>query len=258
MPPLRRNRIKETAGEIISGFSLSTPLPFPVRLNYSSCHKQPVPKMGRRSLPKIDQSVDLSLHHFVLEEMTPPFKQANFFAKPQKLQIEIGSGKGLFLRNGARQFPENNFVGIEIARKYARYAAYRLARDRADNAVMIDGDGLRFMREFIADDSVDAIHVYFPDPWWKERHRKRRVMKEPLLRDIQRTLVPGGELHFWTDVLEYFESSLELIAAETKLDGPFEVEPKPPEHDLDYRTHFERRMRMNGEPIYRSLYRKQR
>jgi tRNA (guanine-N7-)-methyltransferase len=78
-----------------------------------------------------------------------------------------------------------------------------------------------------------------------------------LLADIQRTLVDGGELHFWTDVQEYFESSLELISQHTTFTGPVDVPEPAADHDLDYRTHFERRMRMHGEPVYRSLFIKQ-
>ena len=67
---------------------------------------------------------------------------------------------------------------------------------------------------------------------------------------------PGGSLHFWTDVEEYFQTTLEMIAAEVALEGPLEVAERPAEHDLDYRTHFERRMRLHDEPVYRSEFRK--
>jgi tRNA (guanine-N7-)-methyltransferase len=111
-------------------------------------------------------------------------------------------------------------------------------------------------RELLPADSLAAIHVYFPDPWWKARHHKRRVMTEAFLADVVRTLRVGGRLHFWTDVEEYFTSTLELIARSTPLAGPMAVEERSAEHDLDYRTHFERRMRLHGEPVYRSEFEK--
>ncbi len=101
-----------------------------------------------------------------------------------------------------------------------------------------------------------AVHVYFPDPWWKARHKKRRVMNEAFLHDVERTLQPAGRLHFWTDVEEYFQATLSLIAACTRLVGPLSVAEQPAEHDLDYRTHFERRMRFHALPVYRSEFRK--
>ena len=98
------------------------------------------------------------------------------------------------------------------------------------------------------------MHVYFPDPWWKKRHRRRRVLNEAFLADVVRTLKPRGKLHFWTDVQEYFDTTLELIAEHTPLVGPLDVPEKPATHTLDYRTHFERRTRLNAEPVYRSEF----
>jgi tRNA (guanine-N7-)-methyltransferase len=81
-------------------------------------------------------------------------------------------------------------------------------------------------------------------------------LNEQFLRDAERTLTPGGTLHFWTDVEEYYQSTLELIAATVKLTGPLPVAEKPAEHDLDYRTHFERRTRKNNEAVFRAEFRK--
>jgi tRNA (guanine-N7-)-methyltransferase len=74
------------------------------------------------------------------------------------------------------------------------------------------------------------------------------------LADVCRTLEPGGRLHFWTDVEEYFQTSLTLLREFPALQGPLAVAERAPEHDLDYRTHFERRMRLHGQPIYRSEF----
>jgi tRNA (guanine-N7-)-methyltransferase len=77
-----------------------------------------------------------------------------------------------------------------------------------------------------------------------------------MLKGIERALQPGGQFHFWTDVADYFQSTLELIAATTRLQGPQYVPESPVEHDLDYLTHFERRTRLNGLPVYRSRFTK--
>ncbi len=211
--------------------------------------------MGRRGLRPIRSDIDLGQHLFLLEEMEG-VDPRTLFTKPAPLEIEVGSGKGLFLLSASEAHPDRNYLGLEIAHNYARFTASRLAKRQRSNAVVISGDALRFFREFLPDNSVPAVHVYFPDPWWKAKHRKRRVMTPPFLKDIERVLVPGGKLHFWTDVQEYYQESLELLAEHTRLDGPHEVEEHAPEHDLDYRTNFERRVRQSGKPVYRSWFAK--
>ena len=212
--------------------------------------------MPRRALRRIDPTLDLSRWFRTFEDLPQPWDATAIFGREAPLEVEVGSGKGLFIASASAKQPEHNFSGIEVAQKYAKHAAAKLARQNRTNAVMVGGDALRIFRELLPDASLAAVHVYFPDPWWKARHKKRRVMNEGFLKDVERVLQPGGVLHFWTDVEEYFQSTLELIAATVKLTGPFEVSEREPEHDLDYRTHFERRMRLNGEPVYRAEFRK--
>ncbi len=212
--------------------------------------------MGRRSLRKVDPSLDLSGALKTIDQLPRPWDAMALFGREAPLEVEMGSGKGLFLASAAAERPEHNFLGVEIAARYARFAASRLARAGLTNAVVVSGDGLALFRELLPDQLLLAIHVYFPDPWWKKRHKKRRVMNEAFLRDVERTLAPGGHLHFWTDVEEYFQGTLAIIAETTRLEGPFDVSAHDPAHDLDYRTHFERRMRLHDLPVYRSLFTK--
>lgn len=210
--------------------------------------------MGRRALRRIDPSLDLSNHLLTLDDLPAPFSLKRLFQRPAPLEIEVGSGKGLFLASASGDHPERNFVGCEVARKYARFAAAKLAKAGRTNAVMINGDALRLFAEILPAEIASAVHVYFPDPWWKKRHRRRRVMNERFAADIERVLKPGGYLHFWSDVEEYFQVTVEMLQQSTALQGPFDVPEKPAEHDLDYRTHFERRMRLHDVPVYRCIF----
>jgi tRNA (guanine-N7-)-methyltransferase len=210
--------------------------------------------MPRRALRKVDPALDLSRHFREAADLPSHFDRAALFASSQPLEVEVGSGKGLFLSAASKNQPDHNFLGIEIARKYAYYAAARLARQGSANACVISGDALVLFQQWFPAASLAAVHVYFPDPWWKKRHKKRRVMNAQFLRDVERTLAPGGRLHFWTDVEEYFQSTLALIAATVNLSGPLPVPEKPPEHDLDYRTHFERRTRKSALPVFRAEF----
>ncbi|MBI1901468.1 MAG: tRNA (guanosine(46)-N7)-methyltransferase TrmB [Planctomycetia bacterium] len=211
--------------------------------------------MGRRALRKIDPALDLSRRLFALDAVPRPVDAA-WLGRRAPLEVEAGSGKGLFLSAAAMQRPEHEFLGIEIRPKYARFAAARLAKQQIKNARIVCGDAQRLVREHLADSSAAAVHVYFPDPWWKARHKKRRLLNELFLRDVERVLQPGGSLHFWTDVEEYFQATLALIREVTKLAGPLSVAESAPQHDLDYRTHFERRTRLAGERVYRAEFRK--
>lgn len=218
--------------------------------------------MGRRAVKPVHEGLDLAGRLLEFEDLPNPWENgSSLFPSDQPLEIEVGSGKGLFLRRASNWRPGNNFLGIEIAYQYARFSAANLIRDGRNNAVMMAGDALRVFRELVPDGSLEAVHVYFPDPWWKARHKKRRVLNEAFLRDVGRTLRPGRRLHFWTDVEEYYQTTLELIAElrasepGLPLDGPHAVpEPVAGEHDLDYHTHFERRTRQDGRPVYRSEF----
>ena len=144
--------------------------------------------MGRRALRKINPSIDLTGHLKLVEQLSRPWDAAALFGGTAPLEVEVGSGKGLFLRNVAADRPEVDFLGIEIAGKYARFAAAGLAKAGLRNALVVDGDATRLFHELLPDGSLAAVHVYFPDPWWKQRHRRRRVMRDSFVRDVERTL----------------------------------------------------------------------
>lgn len=177
-----------------------------------------------------------------------------FFGNDHPVAVEVGSGKGLFLQNAAFAHPEMNFVGVELAKKYARKAAERVAKRALTNVKVLPGDARLFLAKFVPGTSLAEVHVYFPDPWWKARHKKRRVFAEPLMKDIERTLKPGGSLWIATDVEEYFGVIRDLVSEHTRFTWQELAEPKDPEHELDYLTNFERKYRIEGRPIYRAHY----
>lgn len=177
------------------------------------------------------------------------------FGNDRPVELEVGSGKGLFLQNAATARPDSNFLGLELARKYAGKAAERLARHGLINARVWSGDARLFLARHVPPGSLSAVHVYFPDPWWKKRHKKRRVFTGTLLADIERSLVPGGALEVATDVEEYFGVMIALVAERPRFAPEPLPELKEPEHDLDYLTNFERKYRIEGRAIFRASYR---
>ncbi len=188
-----------------------------------------------------------------IDESAPPIDWPSFFGNPRPVELEVGSGKGLFLANAASAHPDRNYLGVEITKKYARLAAERLVKQQIENARLWAGD-IRGVMPRIIDRSLLAVHVYFPDPWWKKRHKKRRVFNADLVASIARTLQPGGGLHIASDVQEYYQVIRELMAADPRFEELPALEPDSPEHDLDYLTNFERKYRLEGRPIYRANY----
>ena len=208
--------------------------------------------MPRRPPRKPDPTLDLSRHLIPMASLPVPCDPRGLFAKDAPLELEVGSGKGLFLSTASAGIPDRNFLGIELATGYARLCAAKLAAAGAANARIVQGDGTLLVRSLLPDACLAGMHVYFPDPWWKARHRKRRVLSETFLRHAGRVLPHGATLHVWTDVEEYFLESMAFAAA-TGLFAPPRDEPAPgAAHDLDYRTHFERRTRLAGQPVWRA------
>lgn len=185
----------------------------------------------------------------------PPIVWTELFGNDRPVEVEVGFGKGLFLRTSGAARPDTNFFGVEIIRKYQLYAAIRLREEGINNVKVACGDGGAILRERIAPGSVSAVHIYFPDPWWKAKHKKRRVFNEEFTRSVAKVLKPGGKFHIVTDVEEYFGVMMELMRSlpELYMELPPPA-PNEPKHHMDYLTNFERKFRIEGRPIYRAAY----
>lgn len=167
---------------------------------------------------------------------------------PRPIEIELGSGKGTFLAQEAPLHPDTLYLGIEWASQFYRYAADRLRRLRIDNARMLHADGTVFIRNYVADQTVSRFHWYFPDPWPKARHNKRRTFQAPFLRgELYRVLKPGGRVHVATDHLDYWAWMQEHAAAVSDVYDvePFES-PKSAGPGELVGTNFERKYRKEG------------
>lgn len=199
-----------------------------------------------------------------LEELTPYLLEVpetptlldwqTIFHNDHPVEIEVGCGKGLFLVNSGQAHPDVNFLGIEIIRKYQLFTADRLGKRRLANVRLSNADARLFLRDFVAADSVHAIHVFFPDPWWKNRHRKRRVFTPEFVIHCERVLRAGGRLNVVTDVRDYFTVITGLVQQHTQLQAMPVPELPEPAHDLDYLTNFDRKFRKDGRQIFRGNF----
>ena len=127
------------------------------------------------------------------------------FLRPGAFHVEIGSGKGTFLLNYAKSHPHLNLLGIEWANKYYRYSVDRLRRWGIENVRIIRTEAAAFLRHHLACSCVSVFHLYFPDPWPKKRHHKRRFVNQENIEQMHRCLVAHGELRLATDHRGYFD-----------------------------------------------------
>ncbi len=133
------------------------------------------------------------------------FSWPAIFGNAHPVELEIGTGKAAFLLRRARARPERNFLGLEWANEFYRYAVDRLERWKIRNVRLLRTDASHFMRVVCPPETLTALHVYHPDPWPKKRHHKRRLFQPPFVAAAVRSLVPGGHWAVQTDHAEYFE-----------------------------------------------------
>lgn len=162
-------------------------------------------------------------------------------------EVEIGFGKGRYLLRRAALEPEGRFLGIEIAGEYFRLVARRIVRRRLMNVVLLEGEAQYLAAAVLPRGFARAVHIYFPDPWPKLRHRRRRLFALDSLDLVQGLLAPGGRLYFATDFLAYGEEVRQLLesypgALVTVRDAPW------PD---GARTNYEAKYLLEGRPILR-------
>ena len=192
----------------------------------------------------------------------------------QPVELEIGSGKGTFILNQAKAAPGVNFVGIEYARAFWKYAADRVRRHGVRNVKLLHTEAGSFVQNYVKDGALQQVHIYFPDPWPKKRHNKRRLVQEGFLREVHRVLRSGdtgarstptevgvsgailgpGRLRIATDHADYFAWMEEHVGKVADLFERLPFESPAPggaagEGEL-VGTNFERKYRREGRSFH--------
>ncbi|HEY8668954.1 MAG TPA: tRNA (guanosine(46)-N7)-methyltransferase TrmB [Tepidisphaeraceae bacterium] len=184
-----------------------------------------------------------------IEALPKPLVWAALFGNEHPVELEIGMGKATFLSEQAKANPEINYFGIEWARWFWRYGSDRLRRLGCRNARAVRAEAGFFLREYVADASLAVVHIYFPDPWPKKRHHKRRLIQPPFLNEVGRVLVPGGRLQVVTDHQEYFEQ-IEAVVSGSALRVMEYNRPGSAADGEFVGTNFERKYQREGRPFY--------
>jgi tRNA (guanine-N7-)-methyltransferase len=204
--------------------------------------------------------VDLRPHFLCCDDLAPYLADdgrldgVKLFGNDNPVELDVGCGRGLFLFNASTTLPDRNFLGVELDFTEGRRGAKRLVKRQQPNARVIGGDANYLLDRVLRPASIAAVHVYFPDPWWKRKHRRRRLFTDLFADRVARVLLPGGLLHVWTDVADYFEIVTALLEHHPLFESLLAPAERPAAHHLDYQTSFERTRRQAGLPIHRGLW----
>lgn len=168
--------------------------------------------------------------------------------------LEIGSGKGQFLLDMAKKYPDLTFIGVEKNVTCAGFTAKKLVENEISNAKLIFAD-IQQIFPSIANESVEAIFLNFSDPWPKKRHAKRRLTSESFLNEYYRVIKRGGKLIFKTDNYDLFTYTLEIIGSSSfkLVEADYSYDGKDP---FDTLTEYEANFREQNMPIYRLVLEK--
>lgn len=187
---------------------------------------------------------------------TEPYDPASWFGRTAPLVLEIGSGAGEATAALAEAAPEVDHVAVEVFEPGLARLLMRIADAGLTNVALLRGDAVALLRERVPPGSLAGIRIFFPDPWPKRRHRKRRLVQPDFVALAASRLRPGGTLHLATDWADYATQMRDYCDAEPQLENTATHEPGgfPPRPLWRPVTRFEQRARAEGREVCDLLY----
>ncbi|MDO5462596.1 MAG: tRNA (guanosine(46)-N7)-methyltransferase TrmB [bacterium] len=166
------------------------------------------------------------------------------------LEIEIGCGNGRFLAARATKNPTIAYIGIERMMERIRRCSKKAHRDNLVNLTFLRVEAGRFVRDLLPDGRVQAMYLFFPDPWPKRRHHKHRFFQREMCDTLARIFIPGGCMYISTDHEEYFKEMYRYLSEDVRF-----TEIEPLLREADEQTDFERLFLSKGDAIYNCAFR---
>ncbi|MFK3986449.1 MULTISPECIES: tRNA (guanosine(46)-N7)-methyltransferase TrmB [Exiguobacterium] len=206
--------------------------------------------MRLRHKPWAKEYMEAQEHVFITHPETLKGNWKAEFKNDNPLFIEVGSGKGQFILGMARQFPDVNFIAIELFESVAVSIVQKLVETPMPNVRVLTVDAKQLVDYFEAGE-VDRVYLNFSDPWPKTRHAKRRLTYKTFLATYEAVLPRGGEIHFKTDNRGLFEYSLESMSQYGMYFTDISLDLHVNEPADNVRTEYEERFSAMGQPIYR-------
>ena len=222
----------------------------------SSSSERPIRSFVIRSGRTTDSQRKALSEHWddhVIPFEAKPLDLSGALPASDQLTVEIGFGMGDSLLEMAQQDPAMNFLGIEVHRPGVGKLLHGIAEHDVKNLKIMCHDATEVLAECFPEQSIDRILVFFPDPWPKKRHHKRRIIQKPFLSLLASRLKPGGQLHLATDWEQYAEHMMEVLEQESALTnvfGPGSFYPDPARPA----TKFENRGRRLGHGVWDLLF----
>jgi tRNA (guanine-N7-)-methyltransferase len=185
---------------------------------------------------------------FILPYQAAPLDASAAFGRIAPLAVEIGFGMDQAKAAIAAAMPETDFLGIEVHPPGVGALLQRIAEAELANLRIVQHDAVEVLEHMIAPDSLAAVHVFFPDPWHKKKHHKRRLIQPAFTALLASRLAPGGRLHCATDWQPYAQQMLAVLSAEALLANTCEAyAPRPEYRPL---TKFEQRGLKLGHGVW--------
>jgi len=191
---------------------------------------------------------------FLLPYQQQPCNLENLYGRAAPKILEIGFGMGEGMADIAEAHPENDYLGVEVHTPGVGALLKQLGERGLTNVRIVQHDAVDVLSHMLAPDCLAGVHVFFPDPWHKTRHHKRRLIQSPLVRLLASRLQPGGYLHLATDWEDYAVQMLEVLRAEPSLmNTAADYAPRPDSRPL---TKFEARGLRLGHGVWDLLFKR--
>jgi tRNA (guanine-N7-)-methyltransferase len=201
------------------------------------------------------QALDRLWPAYGIDFKPQPIDLACTFGRAAPVILEIGFGNGDSLLQQAKDNPDNNYLGIEVHRPGVGRLLHRARKADIGNLRVVNHDAVEVLQQQIPDNSLDCIQLFFPDPWHKKRHHKRRIVNPAFIRLVHQKLKPGGTFHLatdWEDYAQYMLTGMEQAQGfvNTAGMGKYAKDTERPA------TKFEHRGRRLGHGVWDLVYKK--
>ncbi|HEU0282394.1 MAG TPA: tRNA (guanosine(46)-N7)-methyltransferase TrmB [Gallionella sp.] len=210
-------------------------------------------RQGRVS-PAQQRAVETLLPRYGIPYAAQPLDLDQSFGRTAPKILEIGFGMGDSTTTIALAHPENDYLALEVHTPGVGNLLKLIDAQQITNIRIIQHDAVEVLRDMLADASLSGVHIFFPDPWHKARHNKRRLIQPPFVAQLVQKLKPGGYLHVATDWQDYAEQVLAVLSAEPKLENTAaDYAPRPAYRPL---TKFEQRGLRLGHGVWDIVFKR--